>query len=101
MYTHEPVAIVTDVDGFQDIIHENYYDGLDGGILEGLGKLFPPSTTAYVCPTNEEGRLVTLDDMPLEDDLRPLVSYLRGRDHVIPADDFDALAYDKETPLIP
>jgi hypothetical protein len=101
MYTHEPVAIVTDVDGFQDIIHENYYDGLDGGILEGLGKLFPPSTTAYVCPTNEEGRLVTLDDMPLEDDLRPLVSYLRGRDHVIPADDFDALAYDKDTPLIP
>ena len=101
MYTHEPVAIVTDVDGFQDIIHENYYEGLDGGILEGLGKLFPPSTTAYVCPTNEDGRLITLDDMPLEDDLRPLVTYLRGRDHVIPADDFDALAYDKETPLIP
>jgi hypothetical protein len=33
--------------------------------------------------------------------LRPLVAYLRRRDHVIPADDFDALAYDKETPFIP
>lgn len=100
MYSQEPVAIVTDVDGFQEIIHENYYDGLDGGILEGLGKLFPPATTAYVCPTNENGNLVTLDAMPLEDDLRPLVDYLRGRGHLISADDFDALAYDQDTPVL-
>ena len=42
MHSKEPVAIVTDANGFREIVREEYYDGLDGGMLEGLGKLFPP-----------------------------------------------------------
>ena len=40
-----------------------------------------------------------LDSIPLESDLRPLVEFLRGRGLVVPADDFDALAHDEDTPL--
>jgi len=87
-YTEEPVAIVTDVDGFSEVAREDYYEGLDGGILEGFGQLFPPKTTAYVCPTLDGERIVTLDDMPIEDHLRPLITYLRGRGQLVPADDF-------------
>ena len=99
MHSKEPVAIVTDANGFREIVREEYYDGLDGGMLEGLGKLFPPATTAYVFPTCEEACVQTLDSIPLESDLRPLVEFLRGRGLVVPADDFDALAHDEDTPL--
>lgn len=87
-HTTGAVAIVTDVDGFSDIIRENYYEGLSGGILEALGKLFSPGTNAYVYPVLREGRIVTLDDMEIADHLRPLVSYLRERGHVIAIKDF-------------
>lgn len=86
-HTKEPVAIVTDVNGIVDIFQEDYYVGLDGGILEALGKLFPPRTTAYVYPILDRGKVVGLDDMPIENHLRPLISYLRERGQVIPEDD--------------
>jgi hypothetical protein len=87
-YTQEPVAIVTDVDGFSEVAREDYYEGLDGGILEGFGQLFPPKTTAYVCPNLDGDRVITLDEMPIEEHLRPLITYLRGRGKLVPADDF-------------
>lgn len=88
-YTGEPVGIVTDVENFREVLHEERYASLDGGILEGLGKLFPQGTTAYVCPVIKKGKPVTLDGMPLEENLKPLVAYLRGLGQIVPADDFD------------
>lgn len=89
LYTHEPVAFVTDADGFGEVMREEYYDGLNGGILEGLGQLFPPATTVYVCPTVAAENLRRLDDVPIQPDLQPLIDYLRGRRHVVPIDDYD------------
>ena len=88
-YTSEPVGIVSDVESFREIVHEEYYAGLDGGIMEGLGKLFPEGTTAYVCPVVEQGKTVSLDEMPLDDQQRPLIAYLRGLGRVVSADDFN------------
>lgn len=88
-YTKAPVAIVTDIDGFGDVMREDYYEGLDGGLLESLGQLFPADTTVYVYPKLEDGRIVTLDDMEIADPVRPLLSYLRGRGQVIPLTDID------------
>ena len=88
-YSRKHVAIVTDVTGFGEIVREKYYEGLSGGILEGLGKLFPPGTTAYVYPIRDRGRVITLDDMPIADHLRPLIAYLRERGHVVSADDYE------------
>ncbi len=82
-------VIVTDVTGFGEIVREKYYEGLSGGILEGLGKLFPPGTTAYVYPIRDRGQVITLDDMPIADHLRPLIAYLRERGHVVSADDYE------------
>lgn len=85
-YTSEPVGIVTDVEGLRDVTHQEIYDGLDGGILEGLGKLLPDSTTAYVYPSLVEGNSMSLDSMELDDTLRPLISYLRGLGKLVAAD---------------
>lgn len=88
-YTEKPVGIVTDVRGFERIMGEEYYDGLDGGILEGLGKLFPADTTAYVYPGAGADRKAGFDTLNLAPHLRPLVDYLRERQQVIPVVDFD------------
>ena len=81
-HSQEPVAFVLGVNGFSQIMRESFYDGLEGGILEGLGRLFPPGTTAYIYPEHEDDRTVTLDDMPVEDHLKPLIAYLRERGQV-------------------
>ena len=79
-YTRAPVAFAADTDSFADILRPAFYDGLDGGIMEGLGKLFPDGTTLYVYP----GRSGTaLAAMPVADEVRPLLDYLRGRGQVV------------------
>ena len=96
-YSREPVGIVTDLDGFGEIVRDDYYEGLDGGILEGLGKLFPARTTAYVYPRirpqtgRKTGRRkpVRLADLPVADHLRPVVSYLHERGQLVVIDDFE------------
>lgn len=87
-HSEEPVAFVMGVNGFARIMHEGFYDGLEGGILEGLGRLFPAATTAYVYPEHDGGQTVTLDDMPVDNHLRPLIAYLRERGRIVAVDDF-------------
>ncbi|MEK9645303.1 MAG: TonB-dependent receptor [Alphaproteobacteria bacterium] len=79
-YTSEPVAFATDVDNFADILRTEFYDGLDGGIMEGLGKLFLPKTAFYIYL----GRTGTaFDEMEVADEVRPLLAYLMGRGQVV------------------
>lgn len=85
--SQEPVAFVLGVDGFARIMHEKFYEGLEGGILEGLGRLFPAGTTAYIYPEHVDDVAITLDDMPVPDHLRPLITYLRERGQVVAVDD--------------
>ena len=86
-YTQSSVGIVIDVKGFKEIIRPEAYEGLDGGILEGLGKLFPEGTTVYVYPNKESGKRLTLDELDIDDSLRPLSDYLRGLGQLITAGD--------------
>jgi len=87
-YSHEPVAIATDVTGFADILREDYYEGIAGGILEGLGQLFTEQTTAYVYPNADGPHSVKLDEIPIKEHLRSLVTYLQDRGFVVPINDF-------------
>lgn len=88
-HTALPFGVVASTDSFSRTMNEDVYDGLDGGMLEGLGKLFTKNATMYVCPTVKDGQTVTLDTMPFAKDLLPLIAYLRERQRIIPMDDFD------------
>lgn len=87
-YTREPVAIVADTEDVGDIFRADFYDGVAGGILEGLGRLFPDPTTLYIYPAEQYAPLKTFDDLPIDAELRPLVSYLRERGQVVLVDDY-------------
>jgi len=87
-YTQETVGIVTGISGFEDIFREDYYDGLAGGMLEGLGQLFPERTVAYIYPVTEDGQTKTLDSVDVPPHLSPLLTYLKERGRVISVDDY-------------
>ncbi|MBT3766332.1 MAG: hypothetical protein HN578_13755 [Rhodospirillales bacterium] len=86
--TREPLAIVTGTEGLGDVFCEEYYDGLTGSILEGLGLMFSHSTVLYVYLTSSD---TSNEDLPVTDDLRPLLTYLRDRHQIVFIDDYAPL----------
>ena len=49
-YTSQPIAVTMGVASLQDLFKEEYYSGLEGGILEAFGKLFTKDLRIYVYP---------------------------------------------------
>ena len=49
-YTKEMVGVVMGINNLLEIFNEKYYDSLEGGILESVGRLFKASTKLYVYP---------------------------------------------------
>src|SRR5882757_5282477 len=49
-YTTEPIAVTMGAASLQELFTEQYYAGLEGGILEAFGKLFTKDLRIYVYP---------------------------------------------------
>jgi hypothetical protein len=49
-FTKEMVGVVMGINNLLEIFNEKYYDNLEGGILESVGRLFKASTKLYVYP---------------------------------------------------
>jgi hypothetical protein len=77
-YTREPIGIVLSVRDFSRLFDENYYEGLEGGMLEAFGKLFPDHTHVYVYPSRPDSGapLVTLDTVEVPPHLSHLLAHL-------------------------
>jgi hypothetical protein len=86
-YTREPVVLVIDTAELGEILCEDFYSGITGGVLEGLGLLFPKPTVAYVYPEGAGDKAVALDTLPIADTLRPLLTYLRACGQIVPVDE--------------
>ena len=83
-YTQKPIGIVLSVRDFHYLFDEKYYEGLEGGILEAFGKLFPDNTYVYVYPSQPRGTdpsaQVTLDNVQVPENLRYLLKHLKVND---------------------
>ena len=93
-YTQKPIGIVLSVRDFHNLFDEKYYEGLEGGILEAFGKLFPDNTYVYVYPSRPRGidrsAEITLDNVQVPANLRHLLDYLKENNKMIsliPLDD--------------
>jgi len=93
-YTQKPIGIVLSVRDFHYLFDEKYYEGLEGGILEAFGKLFPDNTYVYVYPSRPRGTeasaQITLDNVEVPRKLRHLLAHLKENDKMlalIPLDD--------------
>ena len=85
-YTQNRIGIMLSVLDFDYLFAADYYDGLEGGILEAFGKLFSDNTNVYVYPTIRNGRLITLDTVDVSADLKFLLQHLVHNKAMVAAD---------------
>ena len=82
-YTNEPIAVTMGAQSVRDLFTEQYYVGLEGGILEAFGRLFTRDLRVYVYPLLEQstGQLTTAENIEMPAELRNLYQHLieRGR----------------------
>ena len=75
-YNQNPLGIVFSVLDFDGLFDESFYDGLEGGLLEGMGKLFSDNTYIYVYPSIIDDKLVTLDNVTVKAEQKFLLKHL-------------------------
>ncbi len=77
-YTQNWIAMVMGVPILQEIFDESYYADLEGGILEGLGRLFQGRVKLYVYPTktSQTAEVITAEAIQVAPALSHLYSYL-------------------------
>ena len=85
-YTQNRIGIMLSVLDFDYLFAEAYYEGLEGGILEAFGKLFSDNTNVYVYPTIRDGKIITLDNVDVSDELGFLLKYLVHNRAMVSAD---------------
>jgi len=76
-YTSLQLGIVLGMINVRQIFDEQSYIGVEGGILEGFGKLFPDNTKLFVYPElDENGELSEFTNLKVPDHLRFLYRHL-------------------------
>jgi len=76
-YTKLQIGIVVGMINIKQIFNEDSYRGVEGGILEGFGKLFPDRTRLFVYPElNESGELNDFTNVIVPSHLRFLYQHL-------------------------
>jgi hypothetical protein len=87
-FTSEPLAFVMGVPGLQSIFDDRYYEQLDGGVLEAIGKLFKRNVKFFIYPTlDDDGSIVNLASMDVRHEYRYLFQHLRDSGKLESLDD--------------
>jgi len=90
--TKKRLGIVLGVPNILDIFNEQFYEGMDGGILEAFGKLFASKTRLYVYPRVciESGEVITTETLKVPDHLKHLYVYLLHNRYIVPLEQADS-----------
>ncbi len=75
-FTNKRIAVVMTIYDLNKIFDEAFYDGLEGGILAAMGKLFSDDTNVFVYPAEIDGKLITLKNAELSEKVKHLLDYL-------------------------
>ena len=76
-YTARQIGIVLGMINIKEIFDEDKYVGVEGGILEGFGKLFPDNTRLFVYPElDNDGRLKNFKEIEVANNMRYLYRHL-------------------------
>src|SRR6059058_5970404 len=77
-FTTRAIGLVMGVPSLIEIFNEKYYTKLEGGILEGLGRMFKGGLKLYVYPMIDEasGKIITATQIEVAPNLRSLFQYL-------------------------
>jgi hypothetical protein len=90
--TSGPLAMVLGAGSLRHVLDEKYYEDLEGGILEALGRLFGKGLRFFVYPMldADSSRLVSLANLDVPPALAKLYGYLVDRGALVPLEGYDA-----------
>lgn len=90
-YTKESIAITMGAGSLLQLFDEQYYTGLEGGILESFGRMFKNDLMVYCYPMldPQSGELTTCDNLRIDPQLRQLFGYLRDRGGICDVESYD------------
>ena len=91
-YTKNRIGMVVGFPTLLEIFKEEYYVELEGGILEGIGRLFQGLVRLYVYPTIDaaSGQLLTAENPAIRPELKHLYEYLWDNQYICTIRDYDA-----------
>lgn len=83
-YTSEPIAVTMGANSLVNLFKEEYYESLEGGILEAFGKLFTKNMRIYVYPYRAPGSdtLQTAATLSIRDEERNIFEHLHERGRI-------------------
>ena len=82
-FTKLQIGIVVGIVNIREIFDENSYRGIEGGILEGFGKLFPDHTRLLVYPeVDQSGEFRDFTNVDLPENLQFLYRYLLANNFI-------------------
>tara|TARA_B100001029_G_C15058551_1_gene456430 strand:+ start:502 stop:1965 length:1464 start_codon:yes stop_codon:yes gene_type:complete len=92
-FTQKRMGIILGIMNLKDIFDEKYYDHLDGGILEGIGKMFSQDLKVYVYPylSEKSKKLITTQNIEVDAKIKPLYDFYLSNKRII-----DIKGYQKE-----
>lgn len=89
-YTPNWIGMVMGVPTLRALFDESFYTELDGGILEGLGRLFRGHVRLYIYPAlTAAGQIETSAGLRLAPGLQHLFAYLKEKGAIDPIEGFD------------
>jgi len=89
-HTQNWIGMAMGIPTLREIFEEKYYTDLDGGILEGLGRLFQGHVKLLVYPTTDAGGLTTSDGLEVKPELKHLYRHLVENSYIESIHEFDA-----------
>jgi len=91
LYTKQQIGMILGISNLDLIFQEEYYEGLEGGILEAFAKLFPDNTRLYIYPykASEQAELVTVNNFKPSKNLRHLYTHLLENGYLIGLENVD------------
>lgn len=83
-YTRAPIRFVLGVPSFAHVLEDAWYQDLEGGLLEGVGRLFKTGLKLYLYPSRDPlgGGITTGATLPVAAEVRGLYDWLRASGRV-------------------
>lgn len=90
-YTQNWIGMAMGIPTLREVFEEKYYTELEGGILEGVGRLFQNRVRLFVYPTKDSvsGELITSSQLDVKKELNHLYHYLTENGYIQPIREFD------------
>lgn len=89
-FARSPIGITMGAKSLLDLFDERYYSDLQGGVLEGIGRLFKDNLTLYIYPYLEGGELLTVDNLKVPEQCQLLYQHLVQNKRILPIKDYNA-----------